>query len=159
MKDFVWMFVSVLVGFLLYTLLAKISVSLLLLVNIFSLIVIYFALEKGEIYGACLGTFCGLLQDSFSMSVFGVGGIAKTIMGFSAGYISSKINVTSIRRKFVFVFVLLCMDLLIWAILYSFIFSERVNTGGGLIFFQPLITAVLGSLVFRFVLKQKRSKM
>ena len=159
MKDFVWMFVSVLCAFVLYTLLAKISVSLLLLVNIFSLIVIYFALEKGEIYGSCLGTFCGLLQDSFSMSVFGVGGIAKTIMGFSAGYISSKINVTSIRRKFVFVFVLLCMDLLIWAILYSFIFSERVNTGGGLIFFQPLITAVLGSLVFRFVLKQKRSKM
>ena len=159
MKDYIWMFVSVLVAFVLHTLLAKISVSLLLLLNFFSLIVIYFAIEKGEIYGACLGTFCGLLQDSFSLSVFGVAGIAKTIMGFSAGYISGKINVTSIRRNFVFVFVLLCMDLLIWAVLYSFIFSERVNTRGGLIFFQPLISAVLGTLIFRFVLKQKRSKM
>lgn len=154
-----WMIVSVLVAFVLYTLLAKISVSLLLLVNFFSLIVIYFALEKGEIYGACLGTFCGLLQDSFSLSVFGVAGIAKTIMGFLAGYISGKINVTSARRNFIFVFVLLCVELLVWAVLYSFIFSEKVNTGGGLIFFQPLVTAVLGSLAFRFIFKQKRSRM
>ena len=153
------MIVSVLVAFVLYTLLAKISVSLLLLVNFFSLIVIYFALEKGEIYGACLGTFCGLLQDSFSLSVFGVAGIAKTIMGFLAGYISGKINVTSARRNFIFVFVLLCVELLVWAVLYSFIFSEKVNTGGGLIFFQPLVTAVLGSLAFRFIFKQKRSRM
>jgi len=159
MKDYMWMIVSVLVAFVLYTLLAKISVSLLLLVNFFSLIVIYFALEKGEIYGACLGTFCGLLQDSFSLSVFGVAGIAKTIMGFLAGYISGKINVTSARRNFIFVFVLLCVELLVWAVLYSFIFSEKVNTGGGFIFFQPLVTAVLGSLAFRFIFKQKRSRM
>lgn len=159
MKDFIGMVLSVLVAFLLYSLLAKISVSLLFLFNFFSLIVIYFALEKGEIYGACLGAFCGLLQDSFSMSVFGVAGIAKTIMGYSAGYFSSKINVTPIRRNFVFVFLLLCVELIIWSVLYSFIFSERVSTGGGLIFFQPLITAVLGSLVYRFVRKLKSSRM
>lgn len=159
MKDFIGMVLSVLVAFLLYSLLAKISVSLLFLFNFFSLIVIYFALEKGEIYGACLGAFCGLLQDSFSMSVFGVAGIAKTIMGYSAGYFSGKINVTPIRRNFVFVFLLLCVELIIWSILYSFIFSERVNTGGGLIFFQPLITAVLGSLAYCFVRKLKSSKM
>lgn len=159
MKDYIGMVLSVLVAFLLYSLLAKISVSLLFLFNFFSLIVIYFALEKGEIYGAFLGAFCGLLQDSFSMSVFGVAGIAKTIVGYSAGYFSSKINVTPIRRNFVFVFLLLCVELIIWSVLYSFIFSERVSTGGGLIFFQPLITAVLGSLVYRFVRKLKSSKM
>jgi len=159
MKDLIRTGLSVLVAFLLYSLLAKISVSLLFLFNFFSLIVIYFALEKGEIYGAWLGAFCGLLQDSFSMSVFGVAGIAKTIMGYSAGYFSSKINVTPIRRNFVFVFLLLCVELIIWSVLYSFIFSERVSTGGGLIFFQPLITAVLGSLVYRFVRKLKSSRM
>lgn len=153
------MILSVLVAFLLYSLLGKISVSLLFIFNFFSLIVIYFALEKGEIYGACLGAFCGLLQDSFSMSVFGVAGIAKTIIGYSAGYFSGKINVTSIRRNFVFVFLLLCVELIIWSVLYSFIFSERVSTGGGIIFFQPLITAILGSLAYRFVRKLKSSKM
>ncbi len=159
MKDLIRTGLSVLVAFLLYSLLAKISVSLLFLFNFFSLIVIYFALEKGEIYGACLGAICGLIQDSFSMSVFGVAGIAKTIMGYFAGYFSGKINVIPIKRNFVFVFLLLCVELIIWSVLYSFIFSERVSTGGGLIFFQPLITAVLGSLAYRFVRKLKSSKM
>jgi rod shape-determining protein MreD len=157
MKDSLWMLVSVLIAFVLSTLLAKISVSLFLLLNLFSLIVIYFALEKGEIFGACLGTICGLLQDSFSLGVFGVAGISKTIMGFLAGYVSSKINVTTSRRNFIFVFVLLCVELLIWAALYSFIFSERVNTQGGLIFFQPLVTALVGSVAYRFILKKRRS--
>ena len=107
MKDYIWMALSVLAAFVLYTLLAKISVFFLFLINLFSLIVIYFALEKGEVYGACLGAFCGLLQDSFSLGVFGIAGIAKTIMGFSAGYFSGKINVTPIRRKFAFVFLLI----------------------------------------------------
>jgi rod shape-determining protein MreD len=159
MKDFMWMFVSVLIAFVLYTLLAKISISLLLLLNIFSLIVIYYALEKGEIFGALFGAFCGLLQDSFSLGVFGIAGIAKTIMGFTAGYISGKINVTSVRRNFIFILLLLYMELLIWTVLYSFIFSERMNTRGGLIFFQPLITAIVGTLTYRFILKRKRTKM
>lgn len=159
MKDFIQTILSVLVAFLLYSLLAKISVSLLFLFNLFSLVVIYFALEKGEIYGAILGAFCGLLQDSFSLSVFGVAGIAKTITGYSAGYFSSKINVIPVRRNFIFVFFLLCVELIIWAGLYSFIFSEKVSTGRGLIFFQPLVTAVLGSLAYRFIRKLKSSKM
>lgn len=158
MKDSIGMVLSIFAAVVLYFLFAKISVSLLLSINLFSLIVIYFALEKGEVYGACLGAFCGLIQDSFSLSVFGVAGIAKTVMGFSAGYFSCKINVTPVRRNFVFVFLLLCLELAIWALLYSFIFSERVNTGGGLIFFQPLITAVLGALAYRFIRNLKRPK-
>lgn len=158
MKDSIGMVLSIFAAVVLYFLFAKISVSLLLSINLFSLIVIYFALEKGEVYGACLGAFCGLIQDSFSLSVFGVAGIAKTVMGFSAGYFSGKINVTPVRRNFVFVFLLLCLELAIWALLYSFIFSERVNTGGGLIFFQPLITAVLGALAYRFIRNLKRPK-
>ena len=152
------MILAVLAAFLLYSLFAKISVSLLFLFNLFSLVVIYFALEKGEIYGAVLGACCGLLQDSFSLSVFGVAGIAKTIMGFSAGYFSGKINVIPVRRNFVFVFFLLCLELVVWAGLYSFIFSEKVSTGRGLLFFQPLATAVLGSLAYRLILKLKSSK-
>lgn len=158
MRDFFKMALSILAAFLLNSLLARVSFSLLLLFNFFSLIVIYYAMEKGEIYGALLGAFCGLLQDSFSLGVFGVAGIAKTIMGFSAGYFSGKINVIPFRRSFMFVFLLLCLELIIWSVLYSFIFSQRVSTGGGLIFFQPLATALLGSLAYRFIRNLKGSR-
>jgi rod shape-determining protein MreD len=155
MKDLFWMALSVIVAFLLYSVLGKISLSLLHLFNFFSLVVIYFAMEKGEISGACLGAFCGLIQDSFSMGVFGVAGIAKTIMGFSAGYFAGKINVTPLSRIFFFIFILNCVELLIWAGLYVFIFSSKVNTGGGLLFFEPLLTALLGTVVFHLVRKKK----
>ncbi|MDH4217287.1 MAG: rod shape-determining protein MreD [Candidatus Aminicenantes bacterium] len=157
MKDFFWMALSVVAAFLLYTVLSKISLSLLHLINLFSLVVIYFASERGEICGACLGTFCGLIQDSFSLGVFGVAGVSKTLMGFLAGYFAGKVNVTPLKRSFLFIFVLISMELFIWASLFTFIFSERVSTGGGLLFFQPLLTALLGSAGLYFIRKKKKS--
>ncbi len=90
MKDFVKVSLGIIIAFLLHTTLSKISPSLVLLFNVFSLVVIYFAVEKNEVFGACLGAFCGLIQDSFSLGVFGVAGLAKTIAGFTAGYIAKK---------------------------------------------------------------------
>jgi rod shape-determining protein MreD len=123
------------------------------------LVVIYFAVEKNEIFGACVGAFCGLIQDSFSLGVFGVAGLAKTIAGFTAGYIAKKIDVHPPLRSFVFIFLLISFEFILWALLYSFIFSGSINTGRGLIFFQPLSTALVGSVLFFFLRKFKRSEL
>ena len=157
MKDFIKVAVAFIIAFFLYKILGSISLSLVLLFNIFSLVVIYFAIEKNEVFGACLGAFCGLVEDSFSLGVFGVWGLAKTITGFMAGYIPKKINVIPFLRNFVFIFVLISLELILWALLYSFIFSGSINTGRGLIVFQPLSTAVAGSLIFFFLRRIKRS--
>ncbi|NIO49158.1 MAG: rod shape-determining protein MreD [Candidatus Aminicenantes bacterium] len=158
MKDFVKVSLGIIIAFLFYTVLNKISPSLILLFNVFSLVVIYFAVKKNEIFGACLGAFCGLIQDSFSLGVFGVAGLAKTVAGFTAGYISKKVDTVPFLRSFIFILLLISFEFVIWALLYSFIFSESINTGGGLIFFQPLGTALVGSILFFFLRKFKRSK-
>ena len=158
MKDFIKVSLSIIIAFLLYTVLNKISPSLVLLFNVFSLVVIYFAVEKNEIFGACLGAFCGLIQDSFSLGVFGVAGLAKTLAGFTAGYIAKKVDVRPPLRSFIFIFLLISLEFILWALLYSFIFSESINTGRGLVFFQPLSTALVGSLLFYFLKKFGRSK-
>ncbi len=158
MKDFIKVSVGIIIAFLLYTVLNKISPSLILLFNVFSLVVIYFAIEKNEIFGACLGAFCGLIQDSFSLGVFGVAGLAKTVAGFTAGYIAKKVDVRPPLRSFIFIFLLISLEFILWALLYSFIFSESINTGRGLVFFQPLGTALVGSFLFSFLRKFKRSK-
>ena len=159
MKDFVKVSLGIIITFLLYTILNKISPSLVLLFNVFSLVVIYFAVEKNEIFGACVGAFCGLIQDSFSLGVFGVAGLAKTIAGFTAGYIAKKIDVHPPLRSFVFIFLLISFEFILWALLYSFVFSGSINTGRGLIFFQPLSTAMVGSVLFFFLRKFIRSKL
>ena len=80
MKDFVKVSLGIIIAFLLYTTLSKISPSLVLLFNVFSLVVIYFGVEKNEVFGACLGAFCGLIQDSFSLGVFGVQVLRKQLL-------------------------------------------------------------------------------
>jgi rod shape-determining protein MreD len=158
MKDFIKVSVGIIIAFLLHTVLNKISPSLVLLFNVFSLVVIYFAVEKDEIFGASIGAFCGLIQDSFSLGVFGVAGLAKTVAGFAAGYIAKKVDIRPPLRSFVFIFLLVSLEFILWALLYSFIFSESINTGRGLVFFQPLCTALVGSFLFSFLRKFERSK-
>ena len=148
MRNFLETFIGIVVALILFSLFSSVSIYLIQAINVFSLLVIYMSSSRNEVYGACLGTICGLLQDSFSLGVFGVAGIAKTIMGFLAGFVSKRIDVSSSWRRFLFIFVLITIELVFWAFLYSFIYSKTLNTGKGVIFLQPLITALIGSLLF-----------
>lgn len=158
MRDFIKVFLVIFTVFLFNAILSKISPSFILLFNLFSLVVIYFAIEKGEIFGSCLGALCGLLQDyfSFSFGVYGVASLAKTITGYLAGYIAKKIDVHPLLRSFVFILILVSVEFTLWALLNSLIFTESVYTGRRLIIFQPLITAFLGSLLFFLLRKIKK---
>ena len=148
MREFIQVTTGIILAFLIFLGLKTISFSLIQLFNIFGLIVIYFAARKGEIFGACLGAGCGLIQDAFSLGVFGVAGLSKTILGFLAGYIAKKIDVTSYGRNFIFIIILFSVEFLLWAFLSSFVFSERLFLGRTLYSLQPLTTAILGSLLF-----------
>jgi len=153
MREFLETSLGIVIALILFFLLSHISIYMIQAINIFSLLVIYMSSSKNEIYGACLGAVCGLIQDSFSLGVFGVAGIAKTIMGFLAGFVSKRIDVSSYWRSFLFIFVLITVELIFWAFLYSFIYSKALNTGKGVIFLQPLITALIGSSIFPLIRK------
>ncbi|MGB7295102.1 MAG: rod shape-determining protein MreD [Candidatus Aminicenantales bacterium] len=138
------------VAVVLQTVIGKISPSLLLAFNPFSWAVLYFGLTRQEIFGAVMGTACGLLQDSLSLGVFGVSGLTKTLLGFVTGYVSRKINVLSPGRTFVFVLVMAAAELALWKFLVLFLFGEKWSAGGGLVFLQPLSAAVVVTGLFRF---------
>ena len=127
MRRFFAVILGIIAAFVIHSLLLQISISLTLVVNVFSVVVIY----------------------SFSLGVFGVAGIAKTISGYLAGYISRKVNVAPFMRKFLLSALLLFLELVVWSFLYVWIFSERINTGGGIILAQPLVSAVI--ICFTFV--------
>ncbi|MFQ6108817.1 MAG: rod shape-determining protein MreD [Candidatus Aminicenantales bacterium] len=155
MKDFIEIVAGILLAFVLYWVLRTISVSFVQLFNILGLVVIYFGLKKGETFGAFLGAGLGLLQDSFTLGVFGVAGLSKTLVGFIAGYVPKRINVAPVFRNTLFIFVLLCLDLIFWALLSSFIYSEKIFIGNPIYSFQPLATTILGSLFFLFLRRLK----
>ena len=153
MRDYLQAALGIFIAFIIYTVLFKISVSLVLMLNTFSVVVIYFAFKKGEVFGAIMGMICGLIQDSFSIGVFGVAGIAKTILGYLAGTLSKKMNVFPFTRNVIINIVLLTMELAIWSLLFRFVFSENINIGGGIIFLQPLGTAFAASALFPLLRK------
>ena len=140
--------IAIICAIILFSVLTKISPVFAMLFNVFNILVLYFALEEGEIYGAVMGSVCGLIQDSFSIGVFGIAGISKTILGFLAGYISRQINVVPRVRRVIFIFIMLSSEVLLWMFLYSYVISEKFYTAKGWLFLQPVCTTVLAFIVF-----------
>ena len=148
LRHFLKITIAIISAIALFSVLTKISPTFTLIFNVFNLLVLYFALEEGEIYGAVMGSVGGLIQDSFSIGVFGIAGISKTILGFLAGYISRQINVVPHVRRVIFIFIMLLSEVLLWMFLYSFVISEKFYTAKGLLFLQPVCTTVLAFIVF-----------
>lgn len=69
------------------------------------IVVVYVALTSGPITGLLAGTVAGLAQDALSSGVLGIGGLAKTLVGFGAGVLGTQFIITAPLPRFV-VFVL-----------------------------------------------------
>lgn len=69
------------------------------------IVVVYVALTSGPVAGLLSGCVAGLLQDTLSSGIIGIGGLAKTIVGFAAGVFGTQFIVTAPLPRFV-VFVL-----------------------------------------------------
>ncbi len=145
-RDFGRAALATLAAFLFYSLLGGFRPSVLLVFNGFSLVVVAFSVGRGEVFGAFLGAACGLVQDSFSLGIFGVAGLTKTLLGFWTGYVSRRIDVAPFSRNALFLLVMSALELLLWAALNAFVLREQVDFRHGLLFLQPFVTALLGSL-------------
>lgn len=69
------------------------------------IVVVYVALTSGPVVGLLAGSAAGLVQDTLSSGILGIGGLAKTIVGFAAGIFGTQFIVTASFPRFV-VFVL-----------------------------------------------------
>jgi len=146
---------GILLAVFVYSILGKISAPLVIVFNPFTWVVLYFSLVRHEAFGAVMGTICGLLQDTFSFGVFGVGGLTKTLLGFSTGFVARKINVIPPGRNFLFLLIMAAAELVLWKGLVVFLFGERPGLGGGLLLVQPLTSAILVTALFQFVGRKK----
>jgi rod shape-determining protein MreD len=63
--------------------------------------VIYVALTTGPVGGMLAGTVAGLIQDALSSGVIGIGGLAKTLVGFLVGAFGQQFIVTAALPRFV----------------------------------------------------------
>lgn len=75
----------------------------LVVVDLVLVVVIYAALAGGPVTGLLTGTFAGFVQDALSSGtgVIGIGGLAKTIVGFLTGIIGTQFIVAQPPSRFV----------------------------------------------------------
>ena len=65
--------------------------------------VVYVALTSGAASGMLAGSVAGLIQDALASNIIGIGGLAKSIVGFAVGAIGQQFIVTAaIPRLLVF---------------------------------------------------------
>lgn len=141
-------FLGTLVAVVVYSVAGAGAPALLVVFNAFSVVVLYFSIRRGEIFGALLGTMCGLAQDAFSLGVFGVAGLTKTLLGFWTGYISRRIDVAPLTRNALFMLAMSVLEMVLWVLITAVVRVKPVNLQGGLILLQPIVTALVGSSLF-----------
>jgi rod shape-determining protein MreD len=65
------------------------------------IVIVYISLMSGPVTGIVAGSVAGLVQDAMSSGVLGIGGLAKTLVGFAAGLLGTQFIVTAALPRFV----------------------------------------------------------
>jgi rod shape-determining protein MreD len=125
--------------------------------NIFPIAVILFAMVKGDLAGAVMGTAAGIAADAFSLGVFGVNGVVLTAVGFLSGWVSRRINVVAPGRSFLFIGLLSALELALRLSLSAAILAERVPWNHGWILLQPPAMALAGTVTFALFRRIRRA--
>jgi rod shape-determining protein MreD len=97
--------IAIAVALALQTTLASLVIRGTAALDLVLIVVVYLALVSGPVSGLLLGSVAGLVQDSLSSGIIGIGGLSKTMVGFLAGLLGTQFIVTAPLSRFM-VFVL-----------------------------------------------------
>jgi rod shape-determining protein MreD len=87
--------IAIALALALQTTLARFLVGGTAALDLVLVVVVYVALTSGPVTGMLAGSLAGIVQDALSSGVIGVGGLAKSIVGFLAGVIGQQFIVTA----------------------------------------------------------------
>jgi rod shape-determining protein MreD len=113
--------------------------------------VVYVALTSGPGTGLLAGTFAGLVQDALSSRLIGIGGLAKTIVGFLAGVIGTQFIVSQPLPRFVVFFGASVLHAIVFMGLYVLLDLRKFDAPYTAVAWQAAANAVVGVLAFQVV--------
>ena len=143
--------VAVAVALALQTTLSRIAVRSTVAVDLVLVVVVYVALTSGPATGLLTGAFAGLVQDALSSPVIGIGGLAKTIVGFLAGIVGSQFIVAQSLPRFVVFFGATVLHAIVFMGLYVLLGLRQFGTPYAAVAAQAAANAVIGVVAFQLV--------
>jgi rod shape-determining protein MreD len=113
--------------------------------------VVYVALTTGPISGMLAGSVAGLVQDALSSGVLGIGGLAKSIVGFLVGTIGQQFIVTAALPRLVMFVAATGAHLAVFMGLYVALGLRTFPSPWRAIVSQALGNAVVGMIAFTII--------
>ena len=107
-------------------------------------VVVYIALISGPVWGLVLGSIAGLVQDSLSSGIIGVGGLAKTIVGYMAGMLGTQFILTAPLSRFVVFVLATVVHATIFMGLYTLLDLRQYESPYAAVMSQAVGNALLG---------------
>jgi rod shape-determining protein MreD len=138
----------------LQTTLARFLVRGVVGVDLVLVVVVYVALTTGSVTGLLTGAVAGLMQDVVTRvptSIIGIGGLAKTIVGFLAGIVGTQFIVAQPLPRFVVFFGATVLHALVFMGLYVLLDLRHFGTPVAAVSGQALGNALVGVVAFQVV--------
>lgn len=142
---------AVAVALVLQTTLAGFAVSNTVAVDLALVVVVYVALSWGPVTGLLTGAFAGLVQDALASGVIGIGGLAKTVVGFLAGIVGTQFIVAQPLPRFVVFFSATVLHAVIFMGLYVLLDLRQFGTPYAAVVGQAAANATVGVVAFQLV--------
>ena len=92
--------IAIALALALQTTLARLVVGGTAAIDLVLVAVVAVALTTGPVSGMLAGSVAGIIQDSLSTGVLGIGGLAKSVIGFLVGAVSQQFILTSALPRF-----------------------------------------------------------
>ena len=118
-------------------------------IDLVLVVVVYAALSFGPVTGLLTGTFAGLLQDALGGPIIGIGGLAKTVVGFVAGVIGTQFIVAQSVTRFVVFFAASVLHGTLFIGLYELLDLRDFGAPYAAVAAQAVGNAVFGVVAFK----------
>jgi rod shape-determining protein MreD len=108
------------------------------------IVVVYLSLISGPVGGVLIGSAAGLAQDALASGIIGIGGLAKTVVGFVAGFLGTQFILTAPLSRFVVFFITTLLHAAIFMGLYTLLEVRHFDSPWGPMMSQAVGNGFLG---------------
>jgi rod shape-determining protein MreD len=144
-------FLAIALALALQTTLARFVVGGTAALDLVLVVVVYVALTTGPVSGMLAGSVAGIIQDALSSGVIGIGGLAKSNVGFAAGVIGQQFIVTAALPRFVMFLAASVAHAAVFMGLYVLLGLRTFPSPWAAILSQAVGNAVVGMIAFTII--------
>lgn len=142
---------ALILSLLIQTTLAGMSYQAGTLVNVVLIAVVYVSLALGPVAGLLSGAAGGLVQDTISGGIVGLGGLSKTLVGFVVGVLGAQFIVSQPAARFVMFVGATVLHELVFQSLFALSDGQAIRFAWRSMFTQAAINALIGVLAFQLI--------